>query len=523
MNPISFRYLIAAPAMVAGAAASQAAEVTVGARSEPAAMDPHFSYVATTQAATQHVFDTLIDRQPDLSPAPGLAVSWELVEPTVWQIKLREGVTFHDGSPFTAEDVVYSFERAANVPNSPAPWTAPTAPIKERRIVDDHTVEFVTGSPMPLFYLNFGELPIVSKAATEGKATEDFNAGPAAIGTGPYKMVEFTPGQSLTLEANADYWGGKPEFDNVTIKYIPNAAARVSALLSGDVDVIDAVPLDSIERLRGEDDVSLWSVSADRTMYIHMDSSRPTTPNITAKDGSEIPNPLLKPEVRRALAMALDRQAVVDRLLYGFGEVASQIPTPTMLGFNPDIPQTPYDSDGAKALLAEAGYPDGFKITIHSPNDRYVQDAQTAEAIAQMWSRIGLDVTVSAVPANVFFPAATNFDYSAFLIGFGSSTGTGIHSLQVVLMTRDKEKGWGSSNRGRYSNPEVDRLGVVAMETTDIDEHVDAVRKANAMAYDEVAIIPLHTLQNIWASRKGLKIEPRMDERTLAQGIETVE
>ena len=222
--------------------AAFAIDLTVGLSTEPAAIDPHFSRTGNSQQAAQHVFNRLVEPDENLAIQPSLAVSWENIDELTWEVKLREGVTFHDGSPFTAEDVVFSLERAGDIPNSPAPFTANVAPLASMEVIDPLTVRFTTTKPTPQFMELAGLVYIVSKAAAETATIDDFNSGAAAVGTGPYKFVEWVPGDRLTLAANENYWGDAPEFENVTFRLISNAAARVAALRAGDVDLIDAVP-----------------------------------------------------------------------------------------------------------------------------------------------------------------------------------------------------------------------------------------------------------------------------------------
>ena len=222
--------------------AAMAVDLIVGSSTEPAAIDPHFSRSGNSQQIAAQVFNRLVEPDENLQIQPGLAVSWTNLDELTWEVKLREGVTFHDGSPFTAEDVVFSLERADEIPNSPAPFTANVAPIASMEIVDPLTIRFTTTKPTPQFMELAGMVYIVSKAAAEGASIEAFNSGEAAIGTGPYKFVSWTPGDHYALARNETYWGEAPDFENVTYRLMSNSAARVAALLAGDVDLIDSVP-----------------------------------------------------------------------------------------------------------------------------------------------------------------------------------------------------------------------------------------------------------------------------------------
>lgn len=514
---------VVALAIITAPIAGVAADATIGIRTESSSMDPHFSYVATSKAQVTNIFDTLIMRDKDLQLTPALATSWTHVGDGVWELKLREGVTWHDGEPFTSQDVLFTFERAPNVPNSPAPFGQFLSQIAEASAPDDMTVRIKTRNPSPQILFDLAEVPIISKHAGEGATTADYNDGKATIGTGPYRYVGWQPGGTLELARNDEYWGGAPQFETLDVVAIPNDASRVAALLSGDIDLIDAVPPESFERLRDDEKIDIWMTQDVYTAYVHMDTNRETTPFITAKDGSEIKNPLLDLRVREALSIAINREAIIERLLLGLAQPAGQLAGPTMVGFNADLKPSPYDPERAKMLLAEAGYDDGFKITLHGPNNRYVADAQIVQAIAQMLERIGVETAVETMPANVFFPRASGREFSIFFLAWGSAQGTAWHGLRGALMTYDKEGGYGPSNRGRYSNLEVDRLTIESMSTFDVEEAARLSAEAAGVAFRDFAILPMHYQMNVWASRQGFEYEPRQDQMTLAYGLTKAE
>lgn len=219
------------------------------------------------------------------------------------------------------------------------------------------------------------------------------------------------------------------------------------------------------------------------------------------------------------MSLAINRDAIIERLLQGLAMPAGQLAGPTMVGYNPDILPTPYDPERAKALLAEAGFPDGFQLTIHGPNNRYVADGQIVQAIAQMFERVGITTVVETMPANVFFPAASACNFSIFFLGWGSAQGTAWHGLRGVLMTYDKEQGYGASNRGRYHNAKVDELTIASMSTFDVDEAASLSAQAAAVAFADFAILPMHYQMNVWATQKGLAFVPRQDQMTLVYGL----
>ena len=510
--------LAAATSAIALSAAAQ--ELVIGRANEPQSIDPQFSRTGNNQMTSLHIFDRLILTDANVRPMPGLAVEWEAEDDTTWLVRLREGVTFHDGSPFTAADVVYSLERAPDVPNSPASFAGSVANLASSEIVNDHTIRFTTTTPDPLFIQNIGTVYIVSQAAAEGAANEDFNSGQAAIGTGPYEFVSWSPGDRLQLIRNDAYWGDSPAFETVTMRFIANDAARVAALLSDAVDLIDLVPPADLPNLRENPDISVYDTPTVRLIYLALNQAE-DAPGLTDTAGNPMDvNPLQDARVRRAISMMIDRQAIIDRLFYGAGEAASQIVPTGVFGYNPDIPVAPFDPEGAQALLAEAGYPDGFGITIYGSNDRFSQDGELTQVLGQFLARGGLTVNgVETLPYAVYAQEAGNNAYGAFLFSYGNSTGEASRGLLSAIHSRDEEANLGSLNRFSYANPAFDAAVVAAAQIFD-DEAREAALAASQMIPfgEDTALVPLYFQALSWASRADVEYEPRRDERTLAMG-----
>jgi peptide/nickel transport system substrate-binding protein len=359
---------------------------------------------------------------------------------------------------------------------------------------------------------------IVKKSAADGVGIEKFNDGTAAIGTGPYKFVEWVPGDHLELEANDKYWGTAPDYRDVTYRFIANDAARVAALRSGAVDLIDAVPPGDVESLKGTEELKVFSVASSRLIYLALDSDRDTSPFITDNSGAPLtPNPLEDARVRNAMSKMIDRNLIIDRVLRGSAEASGQQVPEGMGGHVADLAPPAYDPAAAKALLAEAGLPDGFGLTLHSSNDRVPGDADVAQAIGQMFARGGLEVNaVTTLPYNVYAPAATKLEYSVFLFSIGNSTSTSGPSLQNLLMTYDKEAGQGSFNRGRYSNPEFDETLRAALSEFDEAKREELLEKATRLAFGESAIIPLYWQKVHWAGKASVDFTPSRGEDTVA-------
>lgn len=509
--------LAAAAVMFAGATAS-AQTVKVGLFSEPSAMDPHYHNLGPNNAFSSNVYEALVLQDEQQKLMPGLAVSWKPVNDTTWEFKLRQGVKFHDGSDFNADDVIFTFERAPNVPNSPSSFGTYLKG-KSFKKIDDYTVHAITEKPYPLMPVDLSQIVIISNEVGKDVTTSQFNSGEAAIGTGKYKFVEWKPGDTITLTRNDGYWGEKAAFERIEVKPIKSNPSRVAALLAGDVDFIDNVPTADIERLKGDSGTVLSSGISNRVIYLHMDRFRDDSPYITGTNGK---NPLNDLRVRQAISKAINRDAIVARVMEGVAIPAGQLLPPGFFGTSDKVKPEPYDPEGAKKLLAEAGYPSGFGMTIHGPNDRYINDAKIAQAVGQMLTRVGIDMKVETMPKSVFFSSASSGGpdktpkYSFILVGWGSGTGEASSALKSLIHTKDSAAGFGASNRGRYSNPEVDKLIEQALATVDDPKREALLAQATEIAMKDLAIIPLHYQVNTWATRKaaGLKYLPRTDERT---------
>ncbi|MCC7274753.1 MAG: ABC transporter substrate-binding protein [Alphaproteobacteria bacterium] len=511
-------WLLAATLTVAAGTAS-GADLTIGLGGAVSAMDPHYHNVATNNMVTRHIFGRLVDQDARQKLIPDLAESWKAVDDTTWEFKLRKGVKFHDGSDFDAKDVVATLSRVPWVPNSPSSFAIFTGQITETKVIDPYTIQMKTAQPFPLMPVFMSGFAIISDAF-ERAPTEDFNSGKAAIGTGPYKLKQFVRGDRIELEKFDGYWGGKQDWDKVSVRQITNSAARVAALLSGDVQIIDQVPTADFARLKKDPNTVVSSVVSNRLIYLAMDSNRDQTPFVTGKDGQPLAkNPLKDVRVRKAMSMAINRPAIVDRVMEGQAIAAGQLLPEGFFGTSPNLKVEKFNADGAKKLLAEAGYPSGFAITLHTPNDRYLNDEKVAQAVAQMLTRVGIQTKVEALPFATYAPRSSKLEFSFMLFGWGSGTGEVSSPLRSLLATYDSKKGNGPSNRGRYSNPKVDEALEAALRTVDDAARQKLLQQASEAAINDVGLIPLHYNINNWATRKGYSYEPRSDESTLAMGV----
>ncbi len=515
--------LFAVPAWAQQDAASPAAPALTIAVSAPVtSMDPHYHALTPNIALARHIFNGLTDTDAHAKVIPGLAESWRLVDDRTWEFKLRPGVRFHDGTPFTAEDVAFTLDRVPKVSNSPSSYSIYTKSVTGVEVVDPRTVRLRTDNVYPLLPNDLSQVMMLSRTVHAGMATEDFNSGKAAVGTGPFKLVSFKPGDRIELARNEDYWGAKPLWSRVTTRILSNNAARTAALLAGDVQVIDNIPTTDAAKLRGDKRVAVSEVLGLRIVYLALDHMRDgSSPYVSGPAGEALDrNPLRDRRVRQALSAAINRQAIAERVMEGAAVPAGQFLPVGSFGYVPGLDAPKGDTARAKRLLAEAGYPNGLRMTLHGPNDRYVNDAAIIQAIGQMWTRAGVQTAVEPMPWTTFVGRAGKQELSAFLVGWSSSTGEGTNPLRSLVATVDPARGYGVANRGRYSNPAVDALLTQALATADDKAREPLVQEATRLAMEDVGIIPLHIQKNVWGTRASLQYFPRVDEETRAMDVQ---
>ncbi len=541
-----------ATALLAGQAA--AADLTIGVAAEPSSIDPHYHNLGPNNEIRRHMFESLVWQDEAQRLSPWLATAWTPTSNTTWEFKLRQGVTFHDGSEFDAYDVIYTACRIPNVPNSPSSFVIYTKAIAAIEVPDPHTLVIHTDVPYPLLpneLATWGILSAESNGVSEPLTydrngcdgveswprTASFNDGSSTIGTGPFRFVEFVPGDRLVLARNPDHYKWDVEWETVTFKPITNDAARVAALLAGDVDFINNPPTQDLPRLETDDAVAISAGLSNRVIYLHIDQFGPATPGVTGTGEPETPfegegacaeracekNPFHDKRVREALSKSIDRQAIVDRIMGGIAVPAGELLPPSFFGANADAQPTVYDPDAAKALLAEAGYADGFSLVVGTPNDRYINDARVAQAVAQFFTRIGIRTTIDATTASVFFSRRNKYEFSVYLAGWGAGTGEMSSPLRALVATRDRDRGLGGTNRGRYSNPDFDEMVLKALATVDDAERAAILQAASRMAMEDYAILPLHYEVTPWAHRVNLTYTPRADQYTIAMDIRSVD
>jgi peptide/nickel transport system substrate-binding protein len=502
------------------AAPGQAQTLTVGLALETSSIDPHYQVYPGNLQVSHQIFEQLVRQDERQRLVPGLALSWQPVGDTLWEFKLRQGVRFHDGSPFTAADVAFSLDRAPQVPNAPSSFGIYTNQIREVIVVDPYTVRIRTDRPYPLMPNDLSAIDIVSHRAAAGASTDDFNSGKAAIGTGPFRFVEWVRGDRLVLARNDTYWGDKPAWERVVLRPITQDSARVAALLAGDVDAINQVPPSSVAGLRKRADLALVHTTSNRVIFLFPDSYRESTPYAVDASGKPLAaNPFRDRRVRLAMSKAIDRKAIAEQVMEGSGVPAGQLLPEGYFGISAKLQPEPFDLDGARRLLAEAGYPNGFALTLLASTDRIINASQMALALAQMLTRAGIRTEVELVPGAIVFARRKTYDFSIYLFPWGSETGEPSSALRGLLATSDRERGWGFANGGRYSSPVLDSSLQRALGTVDDAKRADLLAQATEAGIGDLGLIPIHFEVFTWGLRKGLTMAPRAEGYTFPAAI----
>ena len=497
--------------------------LTIGVRGGPDSIDPHFTATGSHAESLKHVFDTRVWSGDALELEPRLAESWKAINDNTWEFKLRRGVKFHDGSDFTAQDVKFSIERIPTV-SGPNPTTIYVRRVKEAKVIDPYTLHVVTDGAAPTLPNDFIRLFIVSSKAAAGltkeNANEAFNSGKAAIGTGPYKYVSWQPKGDLVLVRNDAFWGPKEPWARHVRKEIANDAARVAQLKAGQLDLITRVPDTDVAALKRDPKLTVETIDTVYVFNVEMDM-RDKANNVTAKDGSPLAkNPFQDLKVREAIDLAIDRKALAEVAMEGMGKPVNQMVTPSIFGFNKALGERKYDPAAARKLLAEAGYPNGFKLQFSFTQDRLPGDRQVGTSIAQMLAAINIDAQANAQPAAVFFPARTRGDYSMSMSGWGTLTGEAHYTLSSLAHSNDKDRKMGAFNVLGYKNPVMDKLLQDAAVEMDLAKRRKFLEDANALVEKDRQRLPIVAVGSAWAMQKDkVTIKPRVDEDTLAMNI----
>jgi peptide/nickel transport system substrate-binding protein len=502
--------------LAAAALGAQAANLKWAAQNDVLTLDPHSQNHATTHSLLQHTYEGLTRYTRDYKIEPALATSWKQMSDTHWRFVLRKGVKFQDGTPFSADDVVFSFGR---IQQKQGTMQIYVTGVKDVVKVDDYTVDFMLNGPVPILLRNIVDFRIMSKAWAEktrsqnvqdyAKKEETF-ASRNTMGTGPYIIKGWSPDKEITLTHNKGWWG-KLDGNVTEVVYNPikSDATRVSALLSGDVDLVTDLPVQDVERLRKEQKVKVLDGHEVRTIFIGMDQHRDELQYSNVKGK----NPFKDVRVRKALNMAVDREAIRRVVMRGLSIPAGVMIAPGVHGYSKDIDVVmKYDPAGAKKLLAEAGYPDGFEFTLDCPNNRYVNDEKICQALVGMWAKAGIRAKLNAMPFANFIPKILKFDTSVYMLGWGVATFDALYTVQSLVRTKTTGAD-GNFNLGRISDVKLDNTIDAIKIATDPKGRDALLREALIKTRDEHYYVPLHHQLRPWAMKRSVSIVHSADDR----------
>lgn len=489
---------------------------------DPQTMDPHAVNSAPVLSFLNNVYEGLVRRGKDMSIEASLATSWEPLDgENGWRFTLREGVTFQDGSAFTSEDVMFSYQRASSEAADVRSWFAP---VTEVRVVDDYTIDFVTSAPNPLFPDSIANFMILDKswseandAALPARDAENF-ATMNVNGTGPFTLASRDPGVRTTLTPNANWWDEVDHnISEAVFTPIGNSATGLAALLSGEIDFIQPIPLQDIAQVEGRDGFKV--LEGEETRVIMFGFGHEHDALLYSSDVTDA-NPFTDPRVRLAAAHALD-MASIDRVLFrGKIEAASQLVPAGISGFSESNADRPaFDPARAKELLTEAGYPDGFSFGLKCTNDRYINDEALCRAAASMFAAVGLNAELSTGPVRDYWPQLREDDFDMYLLGWSPGTFDMEHPIRFLLHSQDDERKLGSWNFGNYSNARVDELLPQIQQEIDLAARQSMIDEIVTITQDEVAYIPLYTQPLIWAAKENVDLTQRADNFFLLRWV----
>jgi peptide/nickel transport system substrate-binding protein len=507
MNKLKHSLLTAA--LVLGCGLAHAVTLRVANQGDVQSMDPHSLNESLQLSFDGSIYESLVGRGKDMSVVPLLATKWTQTSPTVWHFELRKGVKFHDGTPFTADDVTFSVKRAADPGSDMRGYVAP---IKEVRKAGDYAVDIETVTPFPILPDTLTVFGIMSKKWCEENKAEkpvdrrkgvENTASFKANGTGPFRLKERQPSVRTVIVRNFNYWDKvESNVDEIVFTPISSDATRVAALISGEIDVMEPVPLQDVERIKAAAGYTVLQGPELRTIFLGMDQKRDELLFSSVKGK----NPFKDKRVRQAFYQAIDIETIKARVMRGAATPTALMVGPGVNGFQADMnKRLPYDVEAAKKLLADAGYASGFEVTMNCPNDRYVNDAAICQAVAANLARIGVKINLQAETKNTYFPKILRRDTSFYLLGWTPST-TDAHDALYNLMATPTDKGQGQYNLGTYSNPKFDELTGKIQTETDKAKRNAMIREAFKIHQDDVGHIPLHQQALAWAFNKRVTL-----------------
>jgi peptide/nickel transport system substrate-binding protein len=503
------QYFIAQAAIFFVACSASAVTLRIGNQGDALSMDPHSLNEGLQVSVLSNVYEPLVAHNKDLSLMPSLATQWTQTKPTVWRFELRKGVQFHDGTPFTADDVVFSFERASGDGSDMKTYTNG---IKEVRKINDHMVEIETVTAFPILPDVLTWVYIMSKKWSEAnQATKPVDrrkgienaASFKANGTGPFRVRERQPGVKTTFARSANYWG-KIDGNVTEVIYTPigNDATRVAALISGEIDVMEPVPVQDIARVNASANAKVMQGPELRTIFLGMDQKRDELLFSSVKGK----NPFKDKRVRQAMYQAIDIEGIKRTVMRGAANPTALMVGPGINGFDTNLnKRLPYDLEAAKKLMAEAGYPNGFEVSMNCPNDRYVNDGEICQAVAANLSRIGVKINLQTETKGTYFPKILRRDTSFYLLGWTPTTYDAHNMLNAVTRCVD-DKGAGQFNLGAYCNPKLDELTSKIQSEIDKGARQRLIAQAFTMHADDIGHIPLHQQALAWGVSKKVDL-----------------
>jgi peptide/nickel transport system substrate-binding protein len=509
-----------AMALSLAAATTQAVPLRWAAQNDVLTLDPHSQNHATTIAILMHSYEGLTRYGDKYQVEPALATKWTYITPTQIRFELRRGVKFHDGSPFTADDVIFTLGRIRQPQGTMQIYVTG---IKEIKKIDDHTIDMMLEGPSPILLRNIIDFRIMSKAWAEKnkttntqdyKAKDDSYASRNAMGTGPFKITSWQPDQKITMVVNKDWWD-TPRSNITEVSYLPikSDPTRVAALLSGDVDLLTDMPPQDVDRLKSDARLKVVEGPEVRTIFFAMDegSDELRGSNIKGK------NPFKDARVREALSVSIDREAIRRTIMRGLSVPAGIMVAPGVNGNTPDI-DVPVKADAEKArkLLAEAGYPDGFEVPLNCPNNRYVNDEKICQAVAAMWAKVGIKARLVALPMAQHSLIFQKFEAPLYMLGWGIATYDAQYFLQAIARTKTSGAD-GNFNFSKVSDVRIDQLVDAMKAETDVPKRNALIREALLRVRDETLFIPLHHQIRPWAMRSNVDTVHRSDDRPEAR------
>lgn len=518
----TFRAAFAAAFLAGMMVSAQAVTLRYANQGELKSLDPYTLNETTTHAHNGHIYEGLIRRGKDLKIEPALAERWEVLEGAKrWRFHLRKGVKFHNGEDFTADDVIFSADRVRAAGSN-----LQTRIPKDAKVVrvDDHTVDFELSSPNPILNAQWDTWYIMSKkwaeannsvAPTPASATTPSFASLNTNGTGPFKIESHQPGVKTVFKVNAAYWGKREHnLDEIIFTPIANDATRVAALLSGEVDVIEPVPVQDIARFANAEKSRVLTGPEIRTIFLGFDQSRDELleSNIKGK------NPFKDVRVRQAFNQAIDKEAIKARVMRGLSTPSPLMIAPELFTHFKDFKNPAFDPEAAKKLLAEAGYPNGFEVGMDCPNDRYVNDGQICQAVVGMLARIGVKVNLNAQPKAQYFAKVLKpggYKTSFYLLGWTPGTLDSHNVLYDIHGCRAEGSPRGEANLGGYCNPKVDALADQILVESDVAKRNALIKEAFTITTNEFAYVPLHQQSLAWGVGKDVELVQRADNQVL--------